>query len=65
LREANNNWNLAMDAMAGVRSGRATVAVKNIRHRLSSFGPRLPAFAKQLDQRAAVFLRGDVTPADS
>lgn len=64
LREASDNWNLAMDAMAGVKSGRATAAVQNIRHRLSSFGPRLPAFAKKLDQRAAAFLRGDAAPAD-
>lgn len=56
LREATESWNNALDSMVGVRSGRATVAVKNIRTRLSSFGPRLPAFAKQLDQRAAVLL---------
>jgi tetratricopeptide (TPR) repeat protein len=65
LREASSHWSLAMDTMAGVKSGRATAAVQNIRHRLSSFGPRLPAFAKQLDQRAAAFLRGDSAPANS
>jgi tetratricopeptide (TPR) repeat protein len=57
VREASNHWNLAMDTMAGVKSGRATAAVQNIRHRLSCLGPRLPAFAKQLDQRASAFLR--------
>ncbi|GIJ25200.1 Tat pathway signal protein [Micromonospora qiuiae] len=57
LREATDHWNHAMNAMAGVKSGRASVAVKNIRTRLGSFGPRLPAFAQQLDRRAAVFLR--------
>ncbi|GGM27810.1 MULTISPECIES: Tat pathway signal protein [Micromonospora] len=57
LREAAENWNHAMDTMEGVKSGRASAAVKNIRTRLSNFGPRLPAFAKQLDQRAATYLR--------
>lgn len=56
LHEATENWNHAIDAMAGVRSGRAAVAVRNIRTRLGSFGSRLPVFAKQLDRRAAVFL---------
>ncbi|SCF48495.1 hypothetical protein GA0070216_12723 [Micromonospora matsumotoense] len=56
LREATENWNNALDSMAGVRSGRATLAVRNMRSRLSSFGPRLPPFAKRLDERAAGFL---------
>ncbi|MER5457125.1 hypothetical protein ABT008_20280 [Micromonospora sp. NPDC002389] len=57
LREATENWNHALDAMSGVSSGRAFSAVKNIRTQLSSFGTRLPAFAKQLDTRATAFLR--------
>ncbi|WP_433528156.1 Tat pathway signal protein [Micromonospora sp. CA-263727] len=57
LSEAAENWNHAMDAMAGVKSGRAHSAVTNIRTRLSSLGPRLPTFAKRLDQRAADCLR--------
>jgi hypothetical protein len=64
LREATENWNLAMDTMAGVKSGRARGAVKNIRTRLSSLGPRLPAVVKKLDQRAAVFLRDEPAPVD-
>lgn len=63
LREACTHWNLALDSLSGVTSGRATAAVRSIRHRLRSFGSRLPAFAKRLDQRAAAYLRGDpVTP---
>lgn len=63
LREACTHWNFALDNLSGVTSGRATAAVRNIRHRLRSFGSRLPAFAKQLDQRATAYLRGDpVTP---
>ncbi|MDG4794156.1 Tat pathway signal protein [Micromonospora sp. WMMD1082] len=62
LREATEHWNHAMDTMSGVTSGRASSAVKNIRTRLSSFGPRLPSFAKQLDQRATAFLRHDHPP---
>jgi len=63
LYEAGRNWNRALDNMSGVRSGRARTAVKTIRHRLSSFGPRIPTFAKQLDQRAAAFLRGEMPAA--
>lgn len=62
LREATENWNLAIDVMAGVNSGRADRAVKNIRKRLGSLGPRLPAFAKRLDQRANAFLRDEHQP---
>jgi tetratricopeptide (TPR) repeat protein len=65
LRDATRSWNLAMDTMSGVKSGRARTAVKNIRHRLSSLGPRLPTFAKQLDQRAAAYLHGDNPPAEA
>jgi len=57
LGRASKNWNLALDHMTSVKSDRARIAVKNIRHRLSSLGPRLPVIAKRLDQRAAVFLR--------
>jgi hypothetical protein len=53
---ASANWDLALDHMNGVKSDRARKAVKNIRHRLSSLGPRLPSFAKRLDQRAAAVL---------
>ncbi|MET8042862.1 Tat pathway signal protein [Micromonospora sp. NPDC005215] len=62
LREATENWNHAMDSMTGVQSGRATVAVRNMRSRLSSLGPRLPTFAQQLDQRAAAFLHYQNSP---
>ena len=62
LREASENWNHTLDAMSGVQSGRATLAVRNMRTRLSSFGPRLPTFAQQLDQRAAAFLRSANSP---
>ncbi len=57
VRDAANNWSLALDAMSGVKSGRAKSAVMNIRHRLSALGSRLPTFAQQLDQRAAATLR--------
>jgi len=60
LHEAGRNWNRALDNMSGVKSGRARTAVKTIRHRLGSLGPRTPAFAKRLDQRAAAFLRSDM-----
>ncbi|MFY1615266.1 Tat pathway signal protein [Micromonospora sp. WMMD736] len=56
LRDASENWGQALDAMSGVQSGRATQAIRNMRTRLSSLGPRLPTFARQLDQRAASFL---------
>jgi len=58
LQDATKNWNLALDSLCGVTSGRTHGAVKNIRTRLSNFGPRLPAFAQRLDQRAAAYLRG-------
>ncbi|WP_434740408.1 Tat pathway signal protein [Micromonospora sp. SH-82] len=63
LREAVGNWNHTMDTMEGVKSGRASAAVRNIRTRLSNFGPRLPAFAKQLDQRATAHLRQGNSPS--
>src|SRR5438046_3051677 len=49
----------ALDNLSGVASGRTRSAVQSIRTRLSSFGPRLPAFAQRLDQRAAAYLRGE------
>jgi len=58
LREASENWNLALDYLPGIKSGRARDSVQNIRSRLSSLGPRLPAFMKRLDQRAAAILAG-------
>jgi hypothetical protein len=62
LYEAAANWNLALDALPGVSSGRARDAVTSLRARLSSFGSRLPAFAQRLDRRATAYLRGhDVT----
>ena len=65
LQDAGANWNLALDNLPGVASGRARDAVKNIRTRLRSFGPRLPAFAKRLDQRAAAYLHGERMHADA
>ena len=59
LQDATKNWNLALDSLCGVTSGRTHGAVKNIRTRLSNFGPRLPAFAQRLDRRAAAYLRGE------
>jgi len=59
LQDATKNWNDALDSLSGVASGRTRGAVQNIRTRLSSFGPRLPAFAQRLDQRAAAYLRGE------
>nr|MDT0657388.1 hypothetical protein [Micromonospora sp. DSM 115978] len=58
LPEAVAGWSRALDAMSGVRSGRARHAVKNIRHRLASVGSRLPQEARQLNERAAATLRG-------
>jgi hypothetical protein len=59
LQEATRNWNLALDSLSGVVSGRTHGAVRNIRTRLGSFGPRLPAFAQRLDRRASAYLRGE------
>ena len=39
LQDATTNWNLALDNLTVVASGRTRNAVKNIRTRLSSFGP--------------------------
>lgn len=38
LGEAAANWDMAMDAMAGVKSGRAPAAVQNMRARLGGVG---------------------------
>lgn len=65
LQDATKNWNDALDSLAGVTSGRTRGAVRNLRTRLSSFGPRLPAFAARLDQRAAAHLRGEDLTANS
>ena len=64
LQDAATNWNLALDSLTGVASGRTRNAVKNIRTRLSSFGPRLPPYARRLDQRAAAYLRGETLSTD-
>ncbi|MFV2124468.1 Tat pathway signal protein [Micromonospora sp. LOL_013] len=65
LGEAAANWNMAMDAMTGVKSGRARAAVKNMRARLGGVGQRLPSFAKQLDQRGAALLRDGSIPSET
>jgi hypothetical protein len=57
--DATRNWSLALDNLSGVTLGRTRGAVRTIRTRLSSFGPRLPPFAQRLDQRAAAYLRGE------
>jgi tetratricopeptide (TPR) repeat protein len=65
LQDATRNWNSALDSLSGVTSGRIRGAVKNILTRLTSLGPRLPAFAQQLDQRASAYLRGEELTAES
>jgi tetratricopeptide (TPR) repeat protein len=65
LQDATTNWHDALDNLSGVTSGRTRCAVQNIRTRLSSFGPRLPAFARRLDQRAAAYLRGEDLTANA
>ncbi|TDB84156.1 hypothetical protein E1091_17715 [Micromonospora fluostatini] len=62
LWQANENWGLAMDSMSNVKSGRAYGAVQNIRKCLSSLGPRMPRFARSLDQRAAAMLDSKTSP---
>jgi transposase InsO family protein len=59
LQDATKNWNDALDKPLRRHSGMTRGAVQSIRTRLSSFGPRLPAFAQRLDQRAAAYLRGE------
>jgi tetratricopeptide (TPR) repeat protein len=54
--DACKNWSKSLDAMTGLQSARARQAVLNLRRRLASLGPRQPAFARQLDQRAAGLL---------
>jgi hypothetical protein len=67
LPEACRNWSRALDAMDGLQSARATKAVRNIRSRLATLGPRKPEFAQQLDQRAARVLNDTTgeSPAQS
>lgn len=55
------NWRKAFDAMTGMRSARANQAVRNAHDRLRTLGPRMPAFARQIDQRAAEMLRTGTT----
>jgi tetratricopeptide (TPR) repeat protein len=56
LADACNNWSKSLDAMTGLQSARANQAVLNLRRRLGALGPRQPAFARKLDQRAAAML---------
>ena len=53
LPEACKHWSGALDIVAGMRSSRADDAVANIRRRLATLGPRMPTFARELDERAA------------
>ncbi|WP_436533502.1 hypothetical protein [Actinoplanes sp. HUAS TT8] len=56
LAKAVAGWNLALDTLPGVTSGRARSAVVAIRHRLRGLGTRLPAYAQDLDRRAGLYL---------
>jgi tetratricopeptide (TPR) repeat protein len=56
VSDACKNWSKSLDAMSGLQSARASQAVRNIRRRLGALGPRQPAFARNLDQRAAGIL---------
>ncbi|MFI1991651.1 hypothetical protein [Actinoplanes sp. NPDC020271] len=56
--EAVATWHLALDALPGVTSGRARAAVAAIRQRLREAGPRLPAYAQDLDRRVGPCLGG-------
>jgi tetratricopeptide (TPR) repeat protein len=56
VAEACKNWSMALDTMDGIKSARADRAVSTMRRRLAALGPRTPAFARQLDQRAALTL---------
>jgi len=55
LPEACQNWSKSLDAMAGIRSARTDQAVRNLRSRLATLGPRKPTFAQQLNQHAAAW----------
>jgi len=55
LPQACQNWSKSLDAMAGIRSARADQAVRNLRSRLATLGPRKPTFAQQLNQHAAAW----------
>ncbi|GAA1378368.1 Tat pathway signal protein [Catellatospora chokoriensis] len=50
------HWNKALDDMSGLRSARATEAVRNARRRLATLGQRMPADARQVDRRSADYL---------
>jgi hypothetical protein len=56
LAEACRSWSQAMDGMSGLRSARAEQSVRNLRRRLASLGPRRPAVAQALDDRASRLL---------
>ncbi|MQA25540.1 MAG: Tat pathway signal protein [Micromonosporaceae bacterium] len=57
LASACKNWSKAFDAMSSMQSHRADQAVRNARRRLGPLGPRMPTFAREIDQRAATMLR--------
>jgi len=56
VSDACTNWSASLDSMTGLQSARARQAVLNLRRRIATLGPRQPAFARQLDQRAAAIL---------
>jgi tetratricopeptide (TPR) repeat protein len=53
LTEACKNWSTALDVIDGIRSARADRAVRDMRRCLATLGPRMPAQARRLAQRAA------------
>jgi tetratricopeptide (TPR) repeat protein len=56
LTGACQHWSRALDNMTGLQSARAHQAVRNLRKRLATLGQRMPADARQLDQRAATLV---------
>jgi hypothetical protein len=56
LSGACKHWSKSLDNMAGLQSARATQAVRNLRARLATLGQRMPAEARQLDERATAIL---------
>jgi hypothetical protein len=57
LDQGCDNWNSSLDYLSGMQSGRARASIANIRQRLRSFGPHLPAVGKLVVIRATDELR--------
>lgn len=57
IEEACSTWSRALDAMNGVNSGRTRQVAQDMRATLSPFKQRNHSKAKEIDERAAAYLR--------